>query len=89
MPELKITETFVAEASQIYTDKLFNKVFQMVDTLKTMPELGSRNLPESIIKKYGSGCRKLVVSPFDIIYRYNQPQNLVEIIALVHERAAF
>ena len=35
-----------------------------------------------------SAVRKVVVDPFDIIYRYFAEQDLVYVVGLVHQRAA-
>ena len=53
------------------------------------PEMGSRILPTSIKRRFGDTVRKVVVDPFDIIYRYPAENRiLVYVVGLVHQRAA-
>ena len=50
--------------------------------------MGSRILTTSIKRRFGDTVRKVVVDPFDIIYRYFAEQDLVYVVGLVHQRAA-
>ena len=49
-----------------------DEILGKVDLLSDFPDLGSANVPKSIRQEYGNSIRKLVVSPFDIVYAYDQ-----------------
>ena len=89
VPELRISEGFKSDLLQVYSDWLLEDIYALVDSLKTMPCMGSRNLPASIRKRYGDRARKLVIDPFDIIYLYDEEHDIVEVAGLIHQRAAF
>ena len=84
--EIRIADEFVSDAAQIHSDRLYNAVFDILWELKTIPELGSRDVPASVVSRYGGKARKLVVSPFDIFYTYDEGTGLIEVLALVHQR---
>ena len=89
MPKISYTEQFVADASQIRLASKRAEVKKSIDLLSELPELGSRNLAEYIVRAYGTGVRKLVVKPFDVIYEYDEGDDEVRVLALLHQRAAW
>ncbi|MBQ9058809.1 MAG: hypothetical protein IJ125_06465 [Atopobiaceae bacterium] len=64
------------------------RIYTALDNIETFGEIGSRIVPDSIRERFGTGVRKVVVNPFDLIYTYYPDENLVRIEALVHQRAA-
>ncbi|MEG1561338.1 MAG: hypothetical protein RR323_02920 [Raoultibacter sp.] len=86
--ELRITAEFVEDTTHIYSERVFNRVYDDIDKLRFVSELGSRNVPSSVLQRYGEKARKLVMSSFDIIYTYDKSANIIEVKALVHQRNA-
>lgn len=39
--------------------------------------------------RYGEGVRKLVVEPFIVVYEFDAGSDAVDVLALVHQRAAW
>lgn len=89
MAKVVYTETFVAEAAKIKLEGKRAEVRDAISLLGTLPELGSRALPKSISLRYGDSVRKLVVSPFDVVYDYDADTDTVYVLGLLHQREAW
>ena len=89
MPRLEYSARFAADLAAIRTQKLEHQILSALDSIEDFPEIGSRNIPDSIAEQFGPGVRKLPVNPFDLIYTYYPEDGLVRIEALVHQRAAW
>ena len=89
MPNLMYTEGFTDDMAQVALASKRQEIFHYTDLLSEFPELGSRNLPESIIQTYGNSIRKFVVRPFLVIYEYREAEDAVYILGLDHQRAAW
>ena len=80
--QLRIAEEFSAALAQIYSDKLLARIRKNVEALAELPEIGSTNVRKSLTDLYGPNIRKIPISTFVIIYRYEN--NIVDILALVY-----
>ena len=56
--------------------------------MAVIPEMGSTNLPQSISEKYGPDVRKLVVSPFLVLYKLLDSDRVL-VLGVMHNRAAY
>ncbi|MGN0286678.1 MAG: type II toxin-antitoxin system RelE/ParE family toxin [Atopobiaceae bacterium] len=74
MPKAKVlhTQTFEDQLIQIGSLCLVDRVSQIEELLATMPRMGSSLLRPSLTDRFGPGIRKIVVGPYDIIYRYTE-----------------
>ena len=88
MAKVEVSEGFVEDMTQVYMDSKREEIWYAVSLLEFATEMGSRILPTSIKRRFGDTVRKVVVDPFDIIYRYFAEQDLVYVVGLVHQRAA-
>ena len=88
MPELRYTEQFIEDASSIRLDSKRREVRRRIEQLLDFPEIGSANLPDSIVKRFGSDVRKLIIDPFIVVYEFDRTADAVNILALIHQRAA-
>ena len=88
MSELVFTESFIDEMAHVASPRVRGAIFDAIELLATLPEFGSPDLPDSIVKKYGSSVRKLVVAPFLVIYQV-LPDDRVLILGLMHIRASW
>lgn len=88
MAEIVITEGFVEDITQVYLDSKREEIWYAVSLLEHAPEMGSRILPTSIRRRFGESVYKIVVNPFDVIYRYSLEQDKVFVVGLVHQRTA-
>ena len=88
MAKVEVSEGFVEDMTQVYMDSKREEIWYAVSLLEFAPETGPSILPTSIKRRFGDTVRKVVVDPFDIIYRYFAEQDLVYVVGLVHQRAA-
>ena len=89
MPEIRYAEQFIADAQSIRLASKREEVKRRVEQLADFPEIGSANLSESIVERYGPNVRKLVVNPFLVVYEIDAPADAVNVLALIHQRAAW
>lgn len=88
MTALLFSEGFKSDLAQIETNELLNAVFETLELLETIPTLGSKNLPQSVIACYRYSVRKLIVGPFDIIYEFDEEKDIIRVAGLIHQRMA-
>ena len=86
MPKVIISEEFVEATAEVYSERMFNDLYRLVEMLDALPELGSTERPSAIKKRFGKDCRKIVIAPFDILYRYDKVEDTVYVAALIHQR---
>lgn len=85
--KLIIPEEFLRDVvSYIYSERVYETLFNLIDLLRTTPEMGSRNVPDSVIARDGNTVRKLVIESFEVFYSYEKEKHLVTIMAIVHQR---
>ena len=88
MAELVFAEAFIEDMTQVILKSKRDEIMGVISLLESAPGIGSNLVPSSIRKTYGSSVRKLVVSPFDVVYEYCEEVDQVHILGLVHQRAA-
>ena len=86
--KLVYSDAFIEDMTAVKLASKRAEIFDKADLLSDFPDLGSANVPESIRANFGSSVRKLVVSPFDVIYEHDPEASSVNILGLVHQRAA-
>ena len=83
MPKkLRIADEFTHGLARVYSDRVLDHVRNLVSLLPDNPELGSANVRQSLIDRYGEGIRKIPVSNFVIVYRVSG--DYVDVLALVY-----
>lgn len=80
--QLRIADEFAYALSNIYSKRVLAQIRKLIELLAENPEMGSADVRDSLTKLYGSNLRKLAVSKFLIIYRYDD--QFVDVIALVY-----
>lgn len=79
---LRIAREFIEGLSTIYSERLLTQIRGILETLQITPEIGSAHVRESLTQRYGSGLRKIAVSTFIIVYRFDG--QTVDVLALVY-----
>lgn len=83
MPKrIRISDEFIQGLAQIYSGRLLDRIRNLLSLLPDNPEIGSRNVRQSLIDQFGDGIRKLPVSTFVIVYRVSE--EYVDVLALVY-----
>ncbi len=89
MPKVELTERFINDAAQIWSDQVLDHVYSVVTVLESFPQLGSTDIPQSVRREFGFNVRKCVVVPIDLIYEYDEDADTVYIYGLVPCKQAF
>lgn len=88
MAEVLYAGSFFDEMAQVETKRVRDNIMDATDLLAVIPEMGSTNLPASIVEKYGDDVRKLVVSPFLVLYKLLDDDRVL-VLGVMHNRAAY
>ena len=88
MTEVLYASSFFDEMAQVETKRVRDNIMDATDLLAVIPEMGSTNLPASIVEKYGDDVRKLVVSPFLVLYKLLDDDRVL-VLGVMHNRAAY
>ena len=89
MAKVHVARSFQQDLLAVESERVFNDVLNTVELLEVIPTMGSRDVPESIRKSFSGEVRKTPVNPFDIVTIYHPESDLVEVAALIHQRAAW
>ena len=79
---LRIAEEFTESLASIYSPRLLDHIKGILALLETTPEIGSANVRPCLVERYGTGLRKIPVSTFVIVYRFDG--STVDVLALVY-----
>lgn len=88
MAEVLYADSFFEEMAQVETKRVRDNVMEATELLAVIPEMGSTNLPESIVSKYGHDVRKLVAPPFLVLYKLLDDDHVL-VLGVMHNRAAY
>ena len=88
MPRLEYSERFAEDVARVTSAKVEARLYAALDNVEAFGDFGSKVVPDSIREGFGEGVRKVVVSPFDLVYTHYPDEDLVRVEALVHQRAA-
>lgn len=88
MATVRITRGFEVDLDIVLSEKVLRDILKTVAMLETIPSMGSSDVPQSIQESFGDGVRKIPVKPFDIVTHYDVEDDAVDVLGLVHQRAA-
>ena len=88
MADMRLTERFVEDLAEVWSASKRQDIRNALEAVQRFPGIGSRDLPRSIRAEFGETVRKMVVTPFDIVYEYDEPADRVFVLALVPQRMA-
>jgi len=87
MPRLEFSQTFAEDLASITSPRIEANVLRALDDIEQFGDFGSPTVPEPIKRRYGSGVRKAVVKPFDLIYTHIPEDGVVRAEALAYGRS--
>ena len=88
MPRLEFSDRFADDLSRVTSCKVEVNIYAALDNVEAFGEFGSRLIPDSILRVFDEGVRKVVVSSFDLICTYYSEKDLIAIEALIGRRMA-
>jgi hypothetical protein len=73
VPDVSVafSDPFLDELREVGSDALANEVWQLAETLRHFPQLGTTAVRDSIASRYGQDIRKLPVGSFLVIYCFD------------------
>lgn len=80
--QIRLSEEFSIGLSQIWSKRVLDHIKRLIALLQVQPELGSPDVRPSLLRMYGPHLRKLTVSTFVIVYRFDG--KTVDVLAIVH-----
>lgn len=80
--ELRIAEEFISGLATVYSPRILEQIEKTIDLLEASPELGSTQVRPCLTERYGEGLRKIPLSTFVIVYRFDGAT--VDVLALVY-----
>ena len=89
MTRLLFSERFANDLSRVTSDKVERRILSALDAIESAGDVGSRSVPRSIRLEFGSGVRKLATNPFDLVYTYDQENDIAYIEALIYQCCAW
>lgn len=85
MARVIILDSFEDDLAQVSSHTKRVQIIEAVALLERFPRRGSTDLPASTQVRYGN-ARKIVISPFDLIYTYDEDGDAVIVQGIVHQR---
>lgn len=79
---IRLSEEFIEGLAQVWSPRVLDHVRDLIETLSANPEIGSPRVRHSLRRRYGDSLRKLPVSTFVIVYRFDG--ETVDVLALVY-----
>ncbi|MBQ9020958.1 MAG: type II toxin-antitoxin system RelE/ParE family toxin [Eggerthellaceae bacterium] len=89
MAELVFDAGFFDDLQQVELASKQDEILDTIELLLTIPEMGSKRLPASIVQEFGPQVRKLVVKPFLVIYELMDNGETIYVHGLLHARNAW
>lgn len=79
---IRIADEFIEGLAHVWSHRVLDHIKSLINLLATDPELGSTQVRASLVRRYGANLRKLTVSTFVIIYRFDG--SVIDVLALVY-----
>lgn len=88
MTKLLYSDRFASDLAGVTSANIERMIFDILDTIESAGDIGSKAVPESIRSEFGTGVRKLAVNPFNLVYTYDAERDIVFIEAPIHQHIA-
>ena len=79
---IRLTEEFIEGLAQVWSPRVLSHIKGLIEILPQNPEIGSSRVRASLRRRFGENLRKLPVSTFVIVYRFDG--RMVDVLALVY-----
>ena len=86
MTKLRLTDGFLDDLAAA-PERIEEAVWEKLTLVQAMPGAGSSLLSQTLRKRFGANCLKLLVFECEILYRHDEQNDAVDVLALVHQRA--
>ena len=89
MVRLEYSWRFADDLASVTSEEVEAHVMRCLDALESFAEIGPPLVPDRIEREFGPGVRTIVVALFDLVYTSRSGADVVQVEALVPQRAAW
>lgn len=89
MVRLEYSWRLADDLASVASEEVEAHVMRCLDALESFPEIGSPLVPDRIEREFVNGVRTIVVTPCDLVYTCQSGADVVQVEALVPQRAAW
>lgn len=79
---IRLADEFIEGLAHVWSPRVLDHIRGLIKLLPTNPQLGSPRVRKSLRVRYGDDLRKLTVSTFVIVYRFDG--KTIDVLALVY-----
>ena len=87
MPRLRVYTNFLDKRNEVKSTRDRARIDKMLRTIEQMPGVGSALVAASLRDRYGPSVLKALVSPYLIVYEYDQTNDIVYVYDLITGRS--
>lgn len=87
MIKMRAAERFLDKTGSISSPKLQARLNSLLDLISEVPTVGSVLNRDYLREEYGQNCLTLDLSPFLIVYEYDEASNTVDFYDIIHQRS--
>lgn len=81
---IRYASRLAEDISLIYSDRLRRQIKDILNDLPKYPEMESANVRQSLVDRFGPHLRKIAISTFLLICRYEEASSSIDVLALVY-----
>ena len=86
MAKLVFAESYFETIGQITSRRLRERLLHLLELMQDVPTFGSRKVRGSLKKRFGENCMTADLSPFLLVFEYDEPADVVNVYGVVHQR---
>ena len=87
MPKLVFAESYFEAVGQITSKRLQQRLIHLLELMQDVPTFGSRKVRGSLKERFGDACMVADLSPFLLVFEYDEENDTVNVYGVVHQRA--
>lgn len=87
MAELVFADSYFETVGQITSRRLQDRLLDLLSLMSEVPTFGSRKVRGSLKDRFGDCCMTADLSPFLLVFEYDEEHDVVYVYGIVHQRA--
>ena len=87
MAELVFADSYFEAVGQITSRQLQDRLLDLLGLMREVPTFGSRKVRGSLKERFGDNCMTADLSPFLVVFEYDEEQDIVFVYGIVHQRS--
>ena len=87
MAKLVFAERYFDTVGQITSRKLQDRLLSLLALMEEVPTFGSCKVRDSLKDQFGESCMTADLSPFLLVFEYDEAADTVYVYGIVHQRS--